>query len=524
MCGILYSDGSSSQEFELSLSLMHHRGPDARGVLGLNGAFVGHQRLSILDLGEHSNQPFVSQDGNLVLSYNGEIYNFRELAVKHSLECRTHCDTEVLLLLYQKLGERCLDELNGMFAFVVVDRRDGSIFAARDRLGIKPLYIDRRGGRLAIASEIAPLLEMNGAFDWDEEGLRQYVKLRTCFGGKTIYSGIEQLPAGTYLKGGRIVRYWSLPEGAQDAPSDEELRYLMEDAVQLRMVSDVPVGSYLSGGLDSTIIAGLSGVKDVWSVGFAEHNEFEYAQMAADAFGVNHTRCVVDAEAFQATAQQMIQKRREPLSVPNEVLIYLMTQQVRQKNTVVLSGEGADELFFGYDRIFRWAAGAETFDIKAFDQLYSYGSHSDVAIVESALDPHLRVASSKEDAVARFFQLDHLQGLLRRLDNATMLASVEARVPFVDHRLVERLAGVSSSYRMAGGVVKEPLKRLFTNLVPAPIIDRKKVGFPVPLETIPFYEPRESGTVMDQWLKFNLRTLTGCDGLYQHIIKSTSNP
>ena len=285
----------------------------------------------------------------------------------------------------------------------------------------------------------------------------------------------------------------------------------------------MPVGSYLSGGLDSTILAGLSGVKDVWSVGFSEKNEFEYAQMAADTFGVNHTPCVVDAQAFQATAQQMIQKRREPLSVPNEVLIYLMTQQVKQKNTVVLSGEGADELFFGYDRIFSWAAGAETFDVKAFDQLYSYGSHSDDEIMDSVLQPHLEVAKSTEDAVARFFQLDHLQGLLRRLDNATMLASVEARVPFVDHRLVERIAGVSSSYRMADGVVKSPLKRLFAELVPAPIIQRKKVGFPVPLETIPFFNPRESGTVMDQWLKFNLRTLTGCDDLYQHIIQSPSN-
>jgi asparagine synthase (glutamine-hydrolysing) len=523
MCGILYSEGIAAGEFELSLSSMNHRGPDARGVLGLDCAFVGHQRLSILDLGVQSNQPVVSRDGNLVLSYNGEIYNFLELAAKYSLECRTHCDTEVLLLLYQKLGENCLDELNGMFAFVVVDRRDGSVFAARDRLGIKPLYIDHRGGRLAIASEIAPLLELNGSFDWDEEGLRQYVKLRTCFGSKTIYRGIEQLPAGTYLKGGRIVRYWSLPEGEQEPPSDEELRYLIEDSVKLRMVSDVPVGSYLSGGLDSTIIAGLSGVKDVWSVGFAEKNEFEYAQLAADSFGVNHTPCVVDAAEFQATAQQMVQKRREPLSVPNEVLIYLMTQQVKQKNTVVLSGEGADELFFGYDRIFRWAAGADKFDLKKFNQLYSYGSHSDDEIVDSVLQPHLEVAKSTEDAVARFFQLDHLQGLLRRLDNATMLASVEARVPFVDHRLVERLAGVSSGYRMADGVVKSPLKRLFAELVPAPIIQRKKVGFPVPLETIPFYNPAESGAVMDQWLKFNLRTLTGCDGLYQHIIKSPPN-
>ncbi|MEO1858129.1 MAG: asparagine synthase (glutamine-hydrolyzing) [Rubritalea sp.] len=521
MCGILYSARCSSREFEGALPLMAHRGPDAHGIIDLNDAtFVGHQRLSILDLGTHSNQPFVSVDGNLVLSYNGEIYNFRELAAKYSLECRTHCDSEVLLLLYQKLGVQCLGELNGMFAFVVVDRRDGSVFAARDRLGVKPLYIDRRGMALAFASEIAPLLELNPSYEWDEEGLRQYVKLRTCFGSKTIYRGIEQLPAGSYYSNGVVKNFWELPEGGQEPPSDEELRFLVEDAVRLRMVSDVPVGSYLSGGLDSTIIAGLSGVEDVWSVGFTEKNEFEYAQLAADSFGLKHTPCVVDSVEFQSTAQDMIQKRREPLSVPNEVLIYLMTQQVKLKNTVVLSGEGADELFFGYDRIFRWAAGAAKFDLKQFDKLYSYGSHSDDEIVDSVLQSHLKVAKSTEDAVARFFQLDHLQGLLRRLDNSTMSASVEARVPFVDHRLIERFAGVSSDYRMADGVVKSPLKRLFSDIVPSRIIQRKKVGFPVPLEKIPFYDSSETGTVMDQWLKFNLRTLTGCDGLYQYIIKS----
>lgn len=523
MCGFLYSSFGEVEKFERALHSLSHRGSDARGSLQIGAAHLGHQRLSIIDLSEQSNQPFHSVDGSLILIYNGEIYNYRELAEKHQLQCRTHSDTEVLLLLYQKLGERCLDELNGMFAFVIADKRDGSVFAARDRLGIKPIYIDRRGGQIAIASEVESLLALNGDITWDEVGLRQYAKLRTCFHGRTIYRGIEQLPAGCYFKNGKIVKWWSLPLGEQDAPADEELRELLVDAVELRKMSDVPLGSYLSGGLDSTLIAGLAEVGDVWSVGFESSNEFEFAQLAADQFGVQLHQCLVSPEEFQGACVEMVRKRCEPLSVPNEALIYLMTQQVKQRNTVVLSGEGADELFYGYDRIFRWAMQAEQFDLAEFEALYCYGSHKDDEIVASVIiDPYLKETDTVEQAVARFFQIEHLQGLLRRLDNATMLASVEARVPFVDHRIVERMAGVSGEYRMRGGIVKAPLKKAFSELVPEVIIQRKKVGFPVPLETIPFYDPKQSEGVIDQWLNFNLRILTGCDELYQQITHGSS--
>lgn len=514
MCGFLFGVGEKNERFEKALGLMAHRGPDAWAMVNESGALLGHRRLCVVDLGERSNQPFYSADGRHVIVYNGEIYNFRELAQKHGLKCRTASDTEVLLLLFEKLGRACLDELNGMFAFVIFDLIDGGVFAARDRLGIKPLYVDRRGEHLAFASELAPLLALNGEADWDEEGLRQYMKLRTCFREKTIYRGIEQLPAGCYLENGEMGQYWSLPEGAQEAPDDEELEWLIRDAVRLRCQADVPIGSYLSGGLDSTIIAGLSTAEEVWSVGFEEMNEFAFSELAAKHFGLRHHGCVIGSEEFEKTAEWMIKKRREPLSVPNEVMIYSMTQQVKSLNTVVLSGEGADELFFGYDRIFRWAKQSEAFSLREFDEHYSYGSHRDDEILDSVLRPHLLAGKDTLDVVGRFFQVDHLQGLLRRLDNSTMLCSVEARVPFVDHRLIERMAGVAAEYRMAGGVVKAPLKRIFSDLVPRQILERKKVGFPVPLTTIPYYDAQGKGSVMDQWLKFNLRILSGCDGLY----------
>ena len=199
----------------------------------------------------------------------------------------------------------------------------------------------------------------------------------------------------------------------------------------------------------------------------------------------------------------MILNRKEPLSVPNEVLINVMTMQVKKKNTVVLSGEGADELFWGYDRIFKWANSAKTLDVHEFDSLYSYGSHADNEVIDYALEGI--VGKSVLERVAYYFQTVHLHGLLRRLDNSTMINSVEARVPFVDHRLVERLAGVSYDWKMAKRI-KDPLKRISTGIIPKVIIDRKKIGFPAPLKHI-FSDGEQYGTPMDRWLKFNLDIL-----------------
>lgn len=522
MCGILVSSGSSTY-FKRALALQLHRGPDAGGDFRVGATLLGHRRLSVIDIDPSNNQPFISDDGNLVLVYNGEIYNFKELQKKYSLECRTSGDTEVLLRLYEKFGAACLNELNGMFAFVIKHRDSGEVFAARDRLGIKPLYIDTRSGSLNFSSEISSLLALNPDYEWDEEGLRQYLKLRACFGGKTIYQGIQQFPAGHFYKNSRLVQYWRLPEGEQSTPDEEELKSLVEDAINIRRLSDVPVGSYLSGGLDSTIVAGVAQVNDTWSVGFENLNEFKYADLAARKFGLAHDAYTTNVGEFLQTSEWMIKKRAEPLSVPNEVLIYLMTKRVKHKNTVVLSGEGADELFFGYDRIFRWARSQESFSMEAFDKMYCYGSHRDDEILDSVITPHLEVSNSVLDFTARFFQLDHLQGLLRRLDNSTMLASVEARVPFVDHRLVELMAGVSADYRMQSGIVKAPLKRMFSNLVPQEIIERKKIGFPVPLNEIFGFKNVEGETFMDAWLSYNLSMLSGSNGLRNKIINSIKN-
>lgn len=509
MCGILFTNKPNIDEkrFIRSLNLMRHRGPDSMPQKWFYKGFkLGHTRLKILDMDDRSNQPFLSHDGKYVMVYNGEIYNFQELSLKYRIEQTTSSDTEVVLELYAIMGPKMLDLLNGMFSFVILDTTTDNIFVARDRLGIKPLYFSQVGSDLIIASEIASVLELLNKIEFDEIGIRQYRKLRTFFNGHTLYSNIKIFPAGHYMISGKMHRYWSLQQETQEPPDYDEINELITSAVDYRCISDVPVGSYLSGGLDSTIIAGLASKPHTWTIGFKRQNEFEWAKLAANNFGSIHTEVLIDEEEFIELARWMIQKKKEPLSAPNEVLLYKMTKEVKEKNTVILSGEGADELFFGYDKIFRWAEN-NNWDIKQFDKYYSYGSHDDLEIIEYVLSPFLHHKKAI-DIVAYFFQISHLHGLLRRLDNATMLCSVEARVPFVDHRLIERMAGVSFEFRMQNGVVKSPLKQIFKDIIPKEIIARAKIGFPVPLDTIPFGRIAEGQNPMDRWLDFNLNVLT----------------
>jgi Asparagine synthase (glutamine-hydrolyzing) len=345
---------------------------------------------------------------------------------------------------------------------------------------------------------------LTGTTKIDELGLRQYKKLRTFFNGRTMYSDIKMFPAGHYFLNGKVLKYWELKIDDKDPPSDEELRFLIESAVSYRCISDVPVGSYLSGGLDSTIVAGLASKPHTWTVGFLDNNEFYWGRVAANKFHSDHHEIVIKKDEYLPLAAYMIKKRMEPLSVPNEVLLYKMTKAVKEFNTVVLSGEGADELLFGYDRLFRWAA-ESAWDLEKFSTLYSYGSCTDLEVVEDVISPFYKYGKTI-NIVAAFFQVAHLHGLLRRLDNATMLCAVEARTPFVDYRLVERLAGVPFEYKVSNGIVKSPLKRVFQDLVPTQIIDRPKVGFPVNLNDI-FGLKKTDKSGMDKWFEFNLSNL-----------------
>ncbi len=501
MCGILgtFNTGFSKEELDQALGLMDHRGPDFKDSKLVNGNYLGHLRLSIIDLNERSNQPFTS--GPFHMIYNGEVYNYKELIKDHRLDVKTDSDTEVILEMYIKYGEKCLQYFNGMFAFVIYNEITRDIFAARDRLGIKPLYFREGKESIEFSSEIKPLVQLK-ASAVDEFAMRQYRKLRMTVKGHTIYADIKFFPAAHYFKNGKIVRYWDLDVSSKEAPKDEDLKALINDAILLRKRADVPVGSYLSGGLDSTILSYVVKPTHTWTVGFEELNEFEWSSLANKNLDSILHQIPVDKKEFLETGKWMLAERQEPLSVPNEILIYLMTKVVKKENTVVLSGEGADELFWGYDRIFKWARQSESLSLKGFDEKYCYGSNIDNEVLDFALENI--PGETALEKIAYYFQIVHLQGLLRRVDNSTMLCSVEARVPFVDHRLVEMMAGTPFEWRM-GQSFKEPLKRLYRDLIPNEIIDRKKIGFPVPLENIFKEELKEDVSAMDAWLLFNLQ-------------------
>ena len=394
-----------------------------------------------------------------------------------------------------------LQELNGMFSLVIYNNQTSEIFVARDRLGIKPLYFTQKHNFITLSSEISPIIQLYNFSEIDDIGIRQYKKLRAFFNGRTYLKNIQMFPAGHFMEKNKLQKYWSLPIGEKDYPKDDDLIDLLKSSVEYRCISDVEVGSYLSGGIDSTLIASLAKKVHSWTVGFNSLNEFEWGKLGAEFIGTSHHEILFEEENFLNSAKLMIKKRKEPLSVPNEVLLYEMTKQVKTKNTVVLSGEGADELFFGYDRIFAWAQ-QNKWDLDSFDNYYSYGSHKDNEIIEDVLAPFMNYGECI-DIVAAFFQVAHLHGLLRRLDNATMLCSVEARVPFVDHRLVEKMAGVPFNYRFENGISKFPLKKLFKNYLPKKIINREKIGFPVPISKI----FNNKINPMDQWLEFNMHTL-----------------
>ena len=504
MCGILFTNDPNikKKSFVSALYEMEHRGPDSTGgYVSYENNKLGHNRLKIIDLNNRSNQPLKSQNSEYDIIFNGEIYNYAELAKKYNLDMITKSDTEVLLELYVLLGSKMLQELNGMFSFVIYNNQTSEIFAARDRLGIKPLYYTKQRNYITLSSEISPIIKLYNFSEIDDIGIRQYKKLRAFFNGRTYLKNVQMFPAGYFMEKSKVQRYWCLPIGQKDQPEDDELVDLLNSSVKYRCISDVEVGSYLSGGIDSTLIASIAKKVHSWTVGFNSLNEFEWGKLGAAFIGTSHHEVLVNEDSFISSAIAMINKRKEPLSVPNEVLLYEMTKQVKIKNTVVLSGEGADELFFGYDRIFNWAQNNK-WDLESFDSYYSYGSHKDDEIIEDVLSPFMNYGECI-DIVAAFFQVAHLHGLLRRLDNATMLCSVEARVPFVDHRLVERMAGVPFTYRFKNGISKYPLKKLFKDYLPEEIINRKKVGFPVPISKI-FNEKNQP---MDQWLKFNLDTL-----------------
>ena len=570
MCGILGQINFQKQcideyKFKKALDLQTHRGPDDSGVFLGDNFIFGHRRLSIIDLHSHSKQPMVSNDGNYVVVFNGEIYNYLEIKdelIKKGYKFRTKSDTEVLLNSFIEYGIKCIEKFIGMFAFAIYDKTKNEFYIVRDRLGVKPLYYTKENNNIIFSSEIKSILELSRQKkELNTDAISSYLSFRYPVLNDTFFKGIYSLPPAHYIKiskkGFELNEYWSLVNKFSEQKNDfgeeyyiKRLKDLLEDSVKLRMRSDVAFGAFLSGGVDSSIITALMAQNSskpikTFTIGFSEdgYNEFEYARIVSDIYKTDHREIILSADDYIDTMEKLIEFKCAPLSVPNEVPLYLMSKELKKYITVVLSGEGADEIFGGYGRIFRSPYdfermknidnfnltnnekeelsknfikkyGVKSFsnEIEHFLNIYSYTSFKDKKellnidlekiekkIEEKFLNYFNEIKNETYyNKILYIFEKVHLVGLLHRLDTTTMAASVEARVPFVDHRLVEFAFTIPFKYKLKWiderpktlmsdkisenfDIPKYILKKAYENELPKEILYRKKMGFPVPL-------------------------------------------
>lgn len=544
MCGINGCLGRRSiDKVKLRIDNMNvslaHRGPDAEGVYisaDLRVA-LGQRRLSIVDLDVRSNQPFIIGEDEAVLVFNGEIYNYKELRDELDYEFRTQSDTEVLAAGIQQYGIDWIKKCNGMFAFCYYDKKKNTFLLGRDRLGIKPLYYYLDDNLVVFSSEIKGILNSGLVkADFNTAAIDEYLGNRYIREPYTFFNNIYQLPAGHYMTitddlKMEIVRYWSLPtEFNMDTIFDEDAVYAsfkeeVNKAIKRRMVADVTVGTYLSGGVDSSLISAITSMEsdkpiNTYTIGFPELNEFEYAALVADRYKTNHHEIIMDEINYFDMMEEIIRYKDAPLGVPNEIPLAQMSKVLKEDITVVLSGEGADELMGGYGRIFRSPFDYENVDKEHNGDFYTYFINKYEYVPRDIRDKYLKVTAplremfdkkirtafrekENEEDIFRFFHQYHVKGLLQRVDITTMYASVEARVPFLDHELVEfsyrnvpynlklkwnspeekRLAQnkKASWYSEALDKPKYLLRRYALELLPEVVVTRKKTGFPVPL-------------------------------------------
>jgi asparagine synthase (glutamine-hydrolysing) len=540
-----------------------HRGPDGGGVWASpdGRAVFGHRRLSIVDLSEHGHQPMCNEDETVWITFNGEVYNspeLRDTLLGKGHEFDSHSDTECIVHLYEERGSECLDQLDGDYAFAIHDTRAGETVLARDRLGVKPLYYAWHEGKLLFASEIKAILAYPGfVVDVDEQALYHYLTFLVTPAPSTMFKGVSKLEPGHRAFFGmdgqlRVERWWDSistdRNGATESENIGEIRRLLRDSISKRMMSDVPFGVFLSGGVDSSTNVALMAELmdrpvDTYSVAFEEDpefNELNHARDIAKRYGANHNEVIINWNDLVDFLPDLIFHQDEPLADPVCVpLNYVARLAKNSGTTVVQVGEGADEIFCGYTGYMRfldgykreWRAlnaipkpllGGLAGPVTSFLQRRNHGQRADVvrrasageeffwggAVVFSE-DEKRRIAPSisrraessakvvdriyaeidrrrpEADVLERMTYLELHQRLpellLMRVDKMAMATSVEARVPFLDHELVEFAAGLSLAQKTRGGMPKYLLKKAVEGIIPDEIIYRRKQGFGVPI-------------------------------------------
>lgn len=513
-----------------------HRGPDAEGTYLDNRIGLGHRRLSIIDTRKVANQPMASVNQDWILVFNGEIYNYQEIKANLSYAFKTLSDTEVILAAVSERGiSWFLNQANGMFAIALYHKRSGNLYLLRDRLGIKPLYYFLDAENFVFASEVKGILSSGLVpAEFNEFAVDEYLANRYVRHPYTFFRNIFQVEPGSFLTitpnlKVESKKYWDLPEefningNYNERKVVEAFQEQLVKAIKYRLIADVPLGTYLSGGVDSSLITAITALNkpnsvNTYTIGFEELNEFRYARMISDQYKTTHHEILMLKEDYMDKWDDLIGFKDAPLGVPNEIPLAVMSSHLKEKITVVLSGEGADELLGGYGRIFRLPFDHKNRNVDqpfydAFIKSYEYVPRTMRDSLLNTEKPYRLEFDevlkgqfekrSNEENVFKYFHEYHVKGLLQRVDMTTMQTSVEARVPFLDHKLIEfsyrnvpyglklkwksdvardKAKKLSSSeYSETLDVPKYLLRKLSYEYLPKEVIERKKVGFPVPL-------------------------------------------
>ncbi len=583
MCGIagFVSTNFSRQLLQQMTDIVSYRGPDAEGYFfdEKTGIGLGHRRLSILDLSEAANQPFYSKDGRYVMIYNGEVYNFREVAKKYQIRMSTSSDSEVIIEAFAKVGPQCLSDLNGMFAIAIWDKLEEKLYLIRDRIGVKPLYYYHHDGQLAFASELKALFLLPVKKEINHESVSSFLYLGYIPGDTSIYHDFKKILPGYYAiyQQGVLASYpfWWLDSKLEPATltnetqAKEQLKQLLHSSVNYCMISDVPVGIFLSGGIDSSTVAvmaqsGSSIPVKTFSIGFKEekYNEARFAAKVAKHIRSDHHEFTVTEQDALHLVEKLTGIYDEPYADSSAIPTYMVSQLARSKVTVALSGDGGDELFMGYG-FYYWARRLNYPVIKTFRKpigrlLYNLGknrskrasylfrfpsearrkshifSQEQYYFSESEIEGIVKHAapvaideyncSNKRillpEEEQSFFDIKNYlpEELLVKADRASMQHSLEVRVPLLDHRLVEFAINLSSSLKLNGKTGKYLLKQVLYDYVPASFFDRPKWGFAIPLR---LWLQKELSYLVEKYL--NPAVIEECNLVYpqpvQHIKK-----
>ncbi|MDQ4142564.1 MAG: asparagine synthase (glutamine-hydrolyzing) [Actinomycetota bacterium] len=561
MCGIVGGfcvDGFDADAAETAIETIHHRGPDEQGRFTRDGVFLGICRLSIIDVAG-GRQPMWNDERSCCIVYNGELYNFRELRAQlesHGHVFRTRSDTEVVLLAYQQWGRDCLTRMNGMFALAIWDARSRTLFLARDRIGEKPLYYySDASGRFVFASEIKAIVaDRSIPRRVDIEGLANFMTFGHAVAPVTMFQGVKKLLPGHFLvaseQGVSLSQYWDVGDEPQvdgsvvsEQDAAARVRALLEDSVRRRMIADVPVGAFLSGGVDSSAIVALmtrsshERVK-TFSLGFdagGQYDELAAARVVAEHFGTDHNELRAEHVDLVHTLRTLVYHYDEPFGDPAGFPVYLLSQLARQHVKVVLTGDGGDELFGGYRRyaadqgarlyqrllpgaLARWIPRGIGYVPRArrlkktmsampvTDEARRYATWMQFFTPEARAellapvwdrvgdyDPawsydeyYGGLRSTAADHLNRLMYVDLKTWLpdmyMEKTDKATMACSLEGRLPLLDHRLVELAFQIPGKYKIRGLSTKRVLKRAVAGLVPPSVLRRRKHGFSVPTD------------------------------------------